>query len=134
MGGPTGFYRGYFTTVAGEIPFSLIQFPIWERMKKELSAWQGRPYSPWQGALCGSISGGFAAAVTTPLDVAKTRMMLGQSQSGLLGTLSGVYAEGGIPSIFSGLAPRTFWISLGGFVFFGAYEKALQLLPYSGLW
>lgn len=34
--------------------------------------------SSLQGALCGSISGSFAAAITTPLDVVKTRLMLGK--------------------------------------------------------
>ena len=29
---------------------------------------------------------------------------------------------------FSGVGPRVTWISIGGFVFFGAYEQAKQLL------
>lgn len=123
-----GFYRGYFTTVSREIPFALIQFPMWERMKKEIGIWQGRETSPWQGALCGSVSGAFAAAVTTPLDVAKTRIMLKQSDSGLLGTLGTVYQKEGFKACFSGVAPRTFWIGLGGFVFFGAYEQSVVLM------
>lgn len=30
----------------------------------------------YEAALCGSIAGGIAAAITTPLDVCKTRIML----------------------------------------------------------
>ena len=33
--GVRGLYRGYFTTVAREIPFSLIQFPLWEFLKQQ---------------------------------------------------------------------------------------------------
>ena len=28
-----GFYRGYFATLSREIPFSIIQFPLWEFFK-----------------------------------------------------------------------------------------------------
>jgi solute carrier family 25 S-adenosylmethionine transporter 26 len=28
---------------------------------------QGSDLSPWQGALCGSLAGGIAASITTPL-------------------------------------------------------------------
>merc|ERR1719453_2732130 len=129
--GISGFYRGYFTTITREIPFALIQFPLWERMKKEIGNWQGRETSPWQGALCGSISGAFAAAVTTPLDVAKTRIMLGQSDSGFVGTIANVYKNEGLRKCFAGVEPRTFWIGLGGFVFFGAYEQAIVLMRAS---
>lgn len=31
--GPMGFYAGYLTTVVREIPFSFIQFPIYEWLK-----------------------------------------------------------------------------------------------------
>ena len=30
--------------------------------------------------------------------------------------------------LFAGVAPRVFWISLGGFVFFGAYDAATSSL------
>lgn len=32
----------------------------------------------YESAICGSFSGAIAAAVTTPLDVMKTRLMLGE--------------------------------------------------------
>jgi len=132
--GIRGFYTGYLTTVSREIPFSLIQFPLYERFKKEIAAWQGRDCSPWQGACCGSISGAFSAAVTTPLDVVKTRQMLGQGAGSGLATAKMVYGEGGPKALFAGVAPRTFWIGLGGFVFFYAYEKSVQTLFRTGLW
>lgn len=54
-----GLYRGYTTTVLREIPFSFIQFPLWEGMKSFWSERQGRPVSPWQSAICGALSGIF---------------------------------------------------------------------------
>jgi len=131
--GIRGFYTGYLTTVSREIPFALIQFPLYEGMKRRWGEAQGRQTSPWQGAACGALAGGFSAAVTTPLDVAKTRLMLGQGHGGLFSTLSGVYAEGGVASLFAGVAPRTMWITIGCFVFFGAYEKSSQQLMRLGL-
>eukprot|EP00729_Bicosta_minor_P017450 gene17450-24384_t len=85
-----GFYTGYMTTVAREIPFSFIQFPMWERMKKEWAIHQGTPLAAWQGALCGSISGAISAAATTPLDVCKTRLMIDTAgkYSGMIGTMA----------------------------------------------
>ncbi|GAA6018218.1 hypothetical protein JCM10207_002870 [Rhodosporidiobolus poonsookiae] len=85
--GVRGFYRGFGTTVAREIPFSLLQFPLYERLKLLLhrrlhdpAATTSRDLPAVQAAACGSLAGGVAAGVTTPLDVCKTRIMLSQSQ------------------------------------------------------
>ena len=130
-----GLFRGYGTTVLREVPFSLIQFPLWEILKK---TWQersgaGAPPSAWQSSLCGAAAGGFAAAVTTPLDVAKTRIMLApagseEARGTILSVLRGVVAERGVRGAFAGVAPRVTWISIGGSVFFGVYELAKSFL------
>lgn len=131
--GPMGFYTGYGTTVAREIPFAFIQFPIYEAMKKRWAAQRAEPLLPVQGALCGSISGAFAAAVTTPLDVIKTRLMLGDDgaggkYNGLVDTGKRILNEEGAAKLFSGIQPRVMWIGIGGFVFFGAYESCKDYL------
>ncbi|XP_072641567.1 mitochondrial S-adenosylmethionine carrier protein isoform X4 [Canis lupus baileyi] len=77
--GIQGLYRGYKSTVLREIPFSLVQFPMWESLKALWSWRQDHVVDCWQSAVCGAFAGGFAAAVTTPLDVAKTRIMLAKT-------------------------------------------------------
>jgi solute carrier family 25 S-adenosylmethionine transporter 26 len=128
-----GLYRGYFTTIFREIPFSFIQFPLWEYLKQKWSKHQGHEVQPWQSSICGAFSGGVAASVTTPLDVAKTRVMLAESGSALakghmIYALRCIWIERGVKGLFAGVAPRTMWISIGGAVFLGAYDKVKQLL------
>ncbi|KAK8407225.1 hypothetical protein O3P69_002051 [Scylla paramamosain] len=133
--GTRGLFRGYLSTVTREIPFSLIQFPVWEWLKKYWSDKQGHYVDSWQSSLCGAFAGGFSAALTTPLDVAKTRIMLAHHKSaaakGNINTvLKIVYKQQGLSGLFAGVVPRTLWISIGGAVFFGVYEKANWLLKH----
>ena len=108
---------------------------------KQVALGQGlnRPPSAYEAALCGSLSGGIAAALTTPLDVIKTRLMLGTDAAGVpykhaWDTLTRLYAEGSVRPggprsvFFAGVQPRVMWISIGGFFFFGAYEQSKYLL------
>lgn len=122
----------------------MIQFPLYERLKSllatrlDLASPSSLP-SPYAAA-CGSIAGSVAAALTTPLDVAKTRTMLLRSSPpspspshsssplsrsrspGLYATLLQIVREEGVKALFRGIVPRTIWIGLGGAVFLGAYE------------
>jgi solute carrier family 25 S-adenosylmethionine transporter 26 len=43
-------------------------------------------------------------------------------------TMSRVATEEGVGTLFSGVVPRVFWISIGGAVFLGAYEQAKSSL------
>jgi solute carrier family 25 (mitochondrial S-adenosylmethionine transporter), member 26 len=125
-------YRGWGITVMREVPFTVIQFPLWEGMKK-WSLRQRQSSKPadvtgLEGALFGSISGAIAAGLTTPLDVLKTRMMLSTERVSALGMTRRIFAQEGGRVFFSGIGPRTMWISIGGAVFLGSYQWASNLL------
>jgi len=130
-----GLYRGYGITVMREIPFTSLQFPLYEYLKYTLSGHlSGRPLRPHEAGACGSIAGGVAAALTTPLDVLKTRAMLdtkvqqsGRSMPTLLDRFCAIYRIEGPKALFAGVLPRTLWISAGGAVFLGAYEWAIDV-------
>ncbi|KAJ7738342.1 mitochondrial carrier domain-containing protein [Mycena metata] len=128
-----GFYRGFGSTIMREIPFTSIQFPLYELLKSRLSGFVGRkPLYAHEAAVCGSFAGGVAAALTTPLDVLKTRVMLDMRDAtkeklpSLPARLKNIYVVEGIPALFAGVVPRTLWISAGGAVFLGVYEWAVN--------
>ena len=104
---------------------------------------------PFEASLCGSVAGGIAAVLTTPLDVLKTRVMLdlrvrrpislrkyaylSQDPSHPaylppLDRLRRIYLSEGIRALFAGVIPRTMWISAGGAVFLGMYEWTIDIL------
>ena len=129
-----GLYRGFGSTIMREIPFAFIQFPIYERTKIEWAKYLNKEQvSPIQAAACGSFGGGIAAALTTPLDVIKTRLMLGKDKNGVeyknvFDVVKRIKVEEGMITFSNGIQPRVMWISIGGFVFFGAYETFKSIL------
>lgn len=131
--GVRGLYRGYGSTVLREIPFSLVQFPLWEYLKTLWSYRQGHTLHSWQAAVCGAFAGAVAAFVTTPLDVAKTRIMLAKvgsttASGNITPVLLEVWRSRGLAGLFAGCVPRMTFISAGGFIFLGAYEKGRRTL------
>ncbi|KAL7787115.1 mitochondrial carrier protein PET8 [Trichoderma ceciliae] len=123
-------YRGWGITVIREVPFTMIQFPLWEGMK----AWgrkrrgDGKDVSAGESALYGSLAGGVAAASTTPLDVLKTRVMLSRERVSVGEVLQRMAREEGIRPFFAGIAPRITWISIGGAIFLGSYQYVINTM------
>lgn len=89
--------------------------------------------TPYYVSMCGAIAGAIAAGLTTPLDVAKTRIMLADQNAttirkNVAQILIGIYREKGIRGVFAGFVPRVLWITIGGAVFFGFYDLTTQML------
>ncbi|PHH65441.1 hypothetical protein CDD81_2545 [Ophiocordyceps australis] len=126
-------YRGWAITIFREVPFTVIQFPLWEALK----AWRRRTRSPHstasdvsalESALFGSLAGAVAAAITTPLDVVKTRVMLSRDKVSIATVTRRMLRHQGIKPFFAGITPRVTWISLGGAIFLGSYQWATNLM------
>lgn len=127
-------YRGWGITVLREVPFTIIQFPIWESLKRygrrrqHLDIRRGEDVGVVESALYGSVAGAVAAGITTPLDVLKTRVMLSSQRTGLGEIVVSILRQHGVRPFFAGIGPRIAWISVGGAVFLGSYQWAVNML------
>lgn len=52
-----GLYRGFGSTIIRDVPFALVEFPIWEWSKKEWSSRIKRELNAAEVAVCGAIAG-----------------------------------------------------------------------------
>lgn len=131
-------YRGWGITVLREVPFTIIQFPIWEALKawsrarrsssSHLTGPGGEDVGAAESALYGSVAGAVAAGVTTPLDVLKTRVMLSSQRTNIKDIVVSILRQHGVRPFFAGIGPRVAWISVGGAVFLGSYQWAVNAL------
>ncbi|KAF1968331.1 mitochondrial carrier [Bimuria novae-zelandiae CBS 107.79] len=122
-------YRGWSITLLREVPFTVIQFPLWEALKRWRTHNSGRSeVSGVEGGVLGSVAGAVAAGITTPLDVLKTRMMLAKEKQPMLSMLREILQQSGPRAFFAGIGPRVGWISGGGAIFLGTYQWASNVL------
>jgi len=68
--GLRAFYLSFGTQLSMNVPFAFIHFGLYDQVKKQLNP--DNRWDPISNAVCGAVSGGTAAFVTTPLDVIKT--------------------------------------------------------------
>jgi solute carrier family 25 S-adenosylmethionine transporter 26 len=112
-----------------EVPFTVIQFPLWEAMKTYRLRSTGKDtVSALESGIAGSAAGAVAAGITTPLDVLKTRMMLAREKTSMWTLLTMILRESGPRAFFAGIGPRIMWISAGGAIFLGSYQWAYNTL------
>ncbi len=122
-------YRGWSVTILREVPFTMIQFPLWEGLKRWRREQTGLEIvSAVESALFGSLAGAAAVGITTPLDVLKTRIMLSRQKERTTTLVAQILRDSGPRAFFAGMGPRILWISAGGAIFLGSYEWAYNAL------
>lgn len=152
QGGAGAFYQGYSSQVARDVPFRVIQLVTYEELRRLYLAAKvarARPsrlaavssvsvvdaaaaagsakvaITGVEGMLLGAVAGSFTAAVTTPLDVVKTRMMTAEAgvlTGGVPGVVRQVLREEGVRGLARGLGPRVIYIGPSCAIFFAVFE------------
>lgn len=87
---PLALWRGYTALAGRNLPFTALQFPMFERIKESIRRYRDergiRTHTLFESGLITAVSAGtggsIAAVVTTPIDVVKTRIMLAAVESG----------------------------------------------------
>lgn len=157
------FGRSYLALAGRNLPFTALQFPIYESLRERLGKWAGLKAGTHKedggvddvrssedfrrkaakdetsvaaefgkaGLVAGgsaAIAGSFAAVVTTPIDVAKTRIMLdtgadaAKKSLGVIATMKDIATREGWKALMKGGALRGAWTALGAGVYLGSYE------------
>jgi solute carrier family 25 S-adenosylmethionine transporter 26 len=132
-GGLRGFYLGSGATVSRELLFAVVHMPVFEELKRS-HPWRVDDSAAGQGlvgAACGGLAGGLAGAVTTPLDVAKTQIMLSPKDArrqGVLQTMAALHGRGGVKALFRGAGPRVAHVGASCALSFGVFQCVRTLV------
>ena len=136
--GVSGLFRGSAATLSREIPFYVIGMVAYEQFKKAALAWsrekRGRDLDTLETVALGALSGAVAAALTTPFDVLKTRLMtqaVGAQSVSIRQLAAKLVKEEGPGVLFKGALPRALWIAPVGAMNFAGYELAKNALDSS---
>ncbi|TYK13686.1 S-adenosylmethionine carrier 1 [Cucumis melo var. makuwa] len=126
-----GLYAGYGSFLLRDLPFDAIQFCIYEQLRIGYKLAAKRELNDPENAIIGAFAGALTGAITTPLDVIKTRLMVQGSANqykGIVDCVQTIVREEGAPALLKGIGPRVLWIGIGGSIFFGVLESTKRLL------
>lgn len=132
-------YAGYTTALTMNLPYSVLYYASYESLKKTIrTALRRDPeeHHALSHMLAGAGAGATAAAFTTPLDVAKTRL---QTQgefaaaaparyTGMLDALRTVWRQEGARGLTRGLSARICFHSMSAALAWTTYEQVKHLL------
>jgi len=124
--GPRGLYTGFVPTLIEDVPDTAVKFAIYETLGSiycSVTGKQRNEAAVYEDLFMGGLAGSVAAAVTTPVDVVKTRMMVSAStRPSVVAAVKMVAAEKNMSAWFSGVVPRAASSGLNSALFFCFFE------------
>lgn len=135
--GPRAFFTGYAATLVRDVPYTMLEFGLYSQLKKIIRNLLNRKsLTPKEEVIIGGVAGGCTGFLTTPLDLAKTRLMTqanpgvaaSRQYSGIVDVLTKVVRTEGIPGLFKGSLARTAWLVPFTALYFGVHEASKRAL------
>ncbi|KAH9306750.1 hypothetical protein KI387_011154 [Taxus chinensis] len=132
------FYASYQTTVVMNAPFTAVHFATYEAVKKVLTK-----FSPENASeehllahnIAGGAAGALASAVTTPLDVIKTRLQYQGvcgaerfTSSSIRNAAQKIVSKEGSAALMKGLKPRMLFHAPAVAIYWSTYEATKYFL------
>ena len=145
--GKSAFYHGYSATLLRDLPFSAIQFALYEKFRQltcHITNKTNDELNAQEELAIGAFAGGISGAVTTPLDVVKTRLQTNMSQiviqsdttgkstdcpqpsQNVYTILKNFYQKEGMMKMFGGIGPRVMWSSVQSSIMLFIYQTILK--------
>lgn len=139
-------YTGYKATLARDIPYTMLEFGLYAQLKRGVRAMltaaataagkedKSLSLTSSQELALGGVAGGCTGFLTTPLDVAKTKLMtqggVGKMReySGIVDVLVKVGRQEGLQGLFKGSTARVVWLIPFTAVYFGVHEATKRSL------
>eukprot|EP00252_Welwitschia_mirabilis_P026247 TRINITY_DN8522_c0_g1_i1.p1 TRINITY_DN8522_c0_g1~~TRINITY_DN8522_c0_g1_i1.p1 ORF type:complete len:331 (+),score=65.21 TRINITY_DN8522_c0_g1_i1:465-1457(+) len=138
--GIRAFYVSYRTTVVMNAPFTAVHFATYEAMKKilsEISPETGNEDHLLVHIAAGGAAGALASAVTTPLDVIKTRLqcqgVCGADRyngSSILNAAQMIVSKEGAKALLGGLKARVLFHTPAAAICWSTYEACKTFLQH----
>jgi hypothetical protein len=128
--GLSAFYISYPTTLSMTVPFTALQFLAYESISTAMNP--NKAYDPLTHCTAGAVAGGFAAALTTPMDVIKTMLQTRgtatdpelRSVNGFVAGCNLLYQREGLRGFFKGVRPRVVTTMPSTAICWSAYEAS----------
>jgi len=133
-------YSSYSSNIAYALPADLVKFLVYEYL---LNKKEGQKVEGFEAALKGAAAGLVAQVITTPLDVARTRIMTRKDddvddgvengdnflrQESPITMMNKIAKEEGIKALGKGLAPRSVRAIASGAIQFASYELSQNFI------